>query len=156
MGVPWGIERTSSKWTGKGEFLEKWTSFAAADLCSRFRIPYDDDIHLFVREDDGTVTVTSRSEPDLIADIRSLSTPDGTYDIFGPLTEASLFVPDHRKDRWVTQDTWHHFGGNIVVASLDALYWMREPDVIDRPMARELHLAGRFAEDHELVVSISF
>lgn len=153
MGVPWGIETTSSRWTTKEEFLEKWTSFAAAGLCRRFRIPYDTEVYMFVREDDGTVTVTSRDEPDLIAEIESLSCPDGTYDLFGPLTEAALFVPDHLASRWVPFDKWRHSGGNIVVDSLDALHWMKDED---RPLARELHLAGRFAEDFELVVGISY
>jgi hypothetical protein len=156
VGVSWGIERTRSRWTSKDRFLDKWSTFAALDLCRRFRVPYDDEVHLFERADDGTVTVTARREPDLLAGIAALSTPDGTYDQFGPLTDASFFVPDNRRDRAVTSAQWEHAGGSIIVASLDKLYWMKEPDVVARPLARELHLAGRFAEEHDLVVSIGF
>ena len=42
---------------------------------------------------------------------------------------------------------------NIIVDSLPTLHWMGSDD---RRLARELHAAGRFAERHHLMVSISY
>jgi hypothetical protein len=134
------------------EFLEKWTSFAELDICRHFAVPFDDDVHTFTRQPDGTVTVSVESRPDLLAEIRRLSCGDGSYDEFGPLTETSVYVPDERGKRSVSRQTWPWMD-NIIVDSLRALHWMGSDD---RRLARELYAAGRLAEKHNLMVGISY
>jgi hypothetical protein len=152
VGVPWGIEHSSSRYGRVEEFLKKWTSFAELDICRHFAVPFDDDVHTFTHRDDGTVSVSAEARPDLLAEIRGLSCGDGGHDEFGPLTEASLFVPDQRGKRSVSYRTWPWME-NIIVDSLQALRWMGSDD---RRLARELHAAGQLAERHHLMVSISY
>jgi len=152
VGVPWGIETSSSEYNTKAEFLEQWTSFAAADICESFVVPYDAEVHTFTRQPDGTVSVTVESRPDLLAEIDKLSCGDGSYDEFEALTEVALFVPDWRGMRTVSRETWH-YRGNIIVDSIIELQWFSSDQ---RRLARELNLAGRLAEENSLIVGISY
>jgi hypothetical protein len=152
VGVPWGIEHTSSRYDTMAKFLEQWTSFATADICQHFVVPFDAEFHTFTRQPDGTVSVGTESRPDLLAEINELSCGDGSYDEFESLTEVALFVPDRRGKRSVPRETWR-YRGNIIVDSLDALHWMGSDG---RRLARELHQAGQLAEKHGLIVGISY
>lgn len=150
MGVPWGIERGKTRHQPTEFYTSAWTRFCEADLCGHFAVPIDDTLYSFRRTDDGAVTVESRWAPELVAHIGTMQCDDGTYDDFEGLFDGySLFLPDDRGPRRITRGIlpWNY-------SSASSLRDLR--GLGGSPLARQLGAAGALAEEHRLVVSISF
>jgi hypothetical protein len=150
MGVPWGIQAGKTAYRPVAFHLDAWTKFCAADLCRQFAIPIDDEIYRFTRKDDGAVEVTHEPRSELVAEIGKLRCDDGTYEEFDGLFDGyALFLPDERGYRKVPAGVlpWGYESAHSL-SLLRGLSGSR--------LAGQLMLASVLAQEHELIVGISY
>lgn len=152
MGVPWGVEYGITRYDSLEFYLERWKTFCALGLCDHFVFPIDEVLYEFTLGDDGQVLVTSREDAKVIAEMKSLSCGDGTYEEFKSVTSSyDLYLPDNKGTRNIDKPEfkWNYQSANsLVVLTNLSPKWGR--------LARELRTAAEFCQKYKMMLGISY
>jgi hypothetical protein len=148
MGVTWGIEKVDAAYLNSfPRYLPDWSSLCAAGVCERFVIPVDEVLHTFVREADGSVSVTQTSAPDIAAALRAIRCDESTYSALGVVDGFDLFFPDTKSERAFDVRGIRYKRGH----DLRMLTSLKGGGV-----AAQLRAAALFCQEHAMMVAIDF
>jgi hypothetical protein len=152
MGVPWGVEYGVTKYDSLEFYLNRWKKFCELGLCDHFVFPIDEVLYEFKLGNDGQVSVTTREDAEVIAEMKSLSCGDGTYDEFESVTSSyDLYLPDNRGSRNIDNPEfkWNYQSANSLKLLADlSPKWGR--------LARELRAAAKFCQKNRMMLGISY